>query len=109
MGRSLYKLKHFISLQTIYIAVFVNSGSVKWEGELLCRRRFAGSAPVWPGVCCDSLGAPAACGFSSRGAAVTAISASWLHELPAHYLPGAGALHMAWKCVILVMCSLVFC
>lgn len=33
MGRSPYKLKHFISLQAIYMAIFVNSGSVKWEGN----------------------------------------------------------------------------
>lgn len=33
MGRSLYKLKHFVSLQAIYMAIFVKSGSVKWEGN----------------------------------------------------------------------------
>lgn len=65
MDRSLYKLKRFTSLQAVYIAIFVNSGSAKLEVELVFKQWFANSTTVWTGFCCGLQRRPAARGFLS--------------------------------------------
>lgn len=65
MDRSLEKLKHFVSLQAVSVAIFVNSGSAELELELLFKQCFASSATVWSSLCCSLWRGPALHGFSS--------------------------------------------